>query len=84
MSIPKKEKPSLDVSGRTLLAENILRLRQQKHWSQELLAYEAGLHRAVIGHIENERQNVTLDNIEAIAAALDVEISALFWDEQRC
>lgn len=78
MPIPRKEKPQLDVSGRALLAENIVRLRQQKGWSQELLAYEAGLHRAAIGHFENQRKNVTIDNIEAIAAALQVEISDLF------
>ena len=79
MSIPRKERPHLDVSGRALLAANIMRLRQQKGWSQELLAYEAGLHRAAIGHYENQRQNVSIDNIEVIAAALQVEISDLFF-----
>ncbi len=83
MSIPKKEKPHLDVSGRELLAKNVARLRWQKSWSQELLAYEAGMHRTVVWHVENQKQNITIDNIEAIAAALQVEISDLFCRPSR-
>lgn len=78
MPIPKKNKPSLQISGRTLLAANILRLRGAKNWTQEELSYEAGLHRTMIGHIEREGRNATLETIESIAAALGVEISELF------
>ena len=78
MSLPKKEKPRLTVGARELVAFNLHRLRTQKGWQQELLSYESGLHRAIIGHIENARRNVTIDTLEAIAGALEVEMYELF------
>ncbi len=77
MPIPKKEKPRLQISGKELLAANVLRLRRQKQWTQEELSYEAGLHRTMVGQIERQRRNVTLATMESLAAALDVEIGAL-------
>lgn len=77
MPIPKKEKPRLEVSGKQLLAANVLRLRQAKQWTQEELSYEAGLHRTMVGQIERQRRNVTLATMESLAAALGVEIGEL-------
>lgn len=77
MPIPKKEKPKLPISAKTLLAANLLRLRQEKRWTQEELSYESGLHRTMVGQIERERRNVTLATMESLAAALGVEIGAL-------
>lgn len=78
MPLPKKEKPRLAVAARELVAHNIRRLRIEKGWQQELLSYEAGLHRAMVSHIENARRNVTIDTLEAIAGALDIEMQELF------
>lgn len=77
MPIPKKDKPRLKVSGKQLLAANVLRLRRMKQWTQEELSYEAGLHRTMVGQIERERRNVTLATMEALAAALEVDIEEL-------
>lgn len=53
-------------------------LRQGRGWSQEAFAEECDLHRTYIGGIERGERNVSLDNIAKIAAALDVDIAALF------
>lgn len=76
--MPKKEKPRLAVSARELVAFNIRRLRTERGWPQELLSYEAGLHRTMIGHIENAHKNVTIDTLEAIAGALEVDLQGFF------
>lgn len=65
------------VSGRRKLAVNMRRLRHRHGWSQEQLAEAAGLHRTYIGAIEREERNVSIDNIDRIAAAFRVTISTL-------
>jgi len=69
---------SAGLSGRELLSKNIVRLRSVRGWSQEALALEAGLHRTFIAHVERQVRNISLDNIEKIATALDVSIQELF------
>jgi transcriptional regulator with XRE-family HTH domain len=64
-------------SARALLALNVLRLRNQRGWSQEALAFEAGLHRTFIAHVERQARNISIDNIERIAGALGVSIGEL-------
>jgi len=60
-----------------LLAINIIRLRAARGWSQEALAFEAGLHRTFIAHVERHARNISLDNIERIAGALGIEVFEL-------
>lgn len=59
-------------SARSVLAANLVRLRQERGWSQEALAFECGLHRTFVGHVELQRRNISLDNLERLAQALDV------------
>lgn len=65
-------------SAREALAINIIRLRAKRGLTQEALAFEAGLHRTFIAHVERQARNISLDNIEKIAAALGVSIAELF------
>jgi len=58
---------------RKLVAGNVRSLRKGLRVSQEKLAEEAGLHRTYVGSIERAERNVSLDNIERIAAALRVQ-----------
>ncbi len=51
--------------------------RVKKNLSQEKLAEKAGLHRTYIGMVERGEKNITLNNIEKIAKALKISISAL-------
>lgn len=57
--------------------QNVQRIRKERNISQEKLAEYAGLHRTYIGMIERAEKNITLCNIEKIAKALNVKISAL-------
>jgi len=65
-------------SAREVLALNIIRLRAKRGLTQEALAFEAGLHRTFIAHVERQARNISLDNIERIANALDVGVAELF------
>jgi len=58
---------------RQVLATNLRLLRNEKGWSQEDLAAEAGLHRTFVGAVERAERNISLDNIEKLAGALRVE-----------
>lgn len=59
-------------SAREILARNLKALRAQRGWSQEDLALESELHRTFVAHVERGVRNISLDNIEKLAIALDV------------
>jgi transcriptional regulator with XRE-family HTH domain len=52
--------------------------RQEIGISQEVLAERAGLHRTYIGDIERGARNLSLENIEKLANALQIPISDIF------
>lgn len=58
------------VSAREALAANIVALRHARGWSQEALAFECGLHRTFVAHVERQSRNIAVDNIERLADAL--------------
>ncbi len=51
--------------------------RKEKKMSQEDLAFKADLHRTYIGMLERAEKNITLENINKLAKALDLSISEL-------
>jgi transcriptional regulator with XRE-family HTH domain len=59
-------------SARGVLAANLIRLRSERGWSQEALAFECGLHRTFVAHVERQARNISLDNLERLAKALGV------------
>lgn len=63
---------------RVLFAQNLRKIRQEKNISQERLAEMAGLHRTYISSVERAGRNISLDNIEKLAHALDVNIRDFF------
>lgn len=67
-------------TARQILAENLKALRMQKNWSQEALAFEAGLHRTFVAHVERGVRNISIDNIERLAMALGTTPGALLED----
>ena len=52
--------------------------RLKRKLSQEEFADVAGVHRTYIGMIERAEKNITLENIEKIAKALNIKIADLF------
>ncbi|MBM3119960.1 MAG: helix-turn-helix transcriptional regulator [Chloroflexi bacterium] len=54
--------------------------RVRLNLSQEELASRANLHRTYIGMIERAEKNITLENIEKICKALNLNISNFFKD----
>lgn len=60
-------------SAREVLAINLIKRRAELGWSQEALAFEAGLHRTFVAHVERKARNISLDNLERLAFALKVK-----------
>ena len=58
-------------------------LRQEKKISQEALADLCGLHRTYISDVELGKRNVSLENIDKIADALDITVSCLFLEVEK-
>jgi transcriptional regulator with XRE-family HTH domain len=56
---------------RKVFAQNVRERRKARGLSQEALADACGLHRTYIGSIERAERNVSVDNIEKIAGALE-------------
>ncbi len=66
---------------RLLAAKRIRQIREGKGLSQEALADIAGLHRTYISSIERGEKNFTVDSLERVAEALDVDIREFFIPE---
>lgn len=71
-----KNKNKLDIKVR--FGMGIRKRRYELGISQEVLANRSGLHRTYIGDIERGSRNLSLENIEKLASALEISISDLF------
>lgn len=60
---------------------NVKSYRQALGISQEAFAEKCGLHRTYISAIECHRRSISLENIQRIADALDVETYKLFLED---
>lgn len=66
-----------------VFSANVKKYRKEKNISQEKLAELAGLHRTYISALERERRNISIDNIQRIAEALEMEAHLLFVDDSE-
>lgn len=57
------------------------RLRRQAGLSQEALADACGLHRTYVGSVERAERNISIDNMELVAAALGCRLQDLLDGE---
>ncbi|TMF48719.1 MAG: helix-turn-helix transcriptional regulator [Chloroflexi bacterium] len=70
-----KDRPSEDI--RIRLGKAVRKRRNELKISQEDFAELAGLHRTYISDLERGTCNISLENIEKLAKALDLSISEL-------
>ncbi|NMQ18833.1 XRE family transcriptional regulator [Candidatus Competibacter phosphatis] len=76
----KKLKPS---ATRKHFALNLRKTRERLGLSQEALADAAGLHRTYVGSVERGERNISIDNIERLAAALGVSPASLLAEAKQ-
>ena len=64
-------------SARTRFARRVRAARELLGWSQERLAEVSGLHRNYVGSVERGERNISIDNMERVAIALNVSLESL-------
>lgn len=62
---------------RDVVAYNVRKIRVERRLSQEQLGLSANLDRTFISQVERARLNLSLDSIERLAIALDVNAALL-------
>jgi transcriptional regulator with XRE-family HTH domain len=67
-------------SARRVFARNLKKTRLETGLSQESLAAKAKLHRTYVGSVERGERNISIDNMEALARALNRSLRDLLHD----
>ena len=67
----------------SVIGTNIRKLRTAKALSQEELAFRAQIDRSYLSEIENGYKNLSVNVLDQIAAALDVQIGEMFVGYKR-
>jgi len=65
-----------------VFGNNLRKYRVQKGISQEVFADMCGMHRTYISAIECYRRSISLENIQRIADALEIETYKLFIEDK--
>ena len=65
-----------------VFGSNVRQYRMQRNLSQEKFAELCGLHRTYISDIECFRRSISLDNIQKIADALEIDTYKLFLEDE--
>jgi len=63
---------------RTLVGLNVQRMRRERQFSQEELAFRSGATRAYLSGIEAGRRNATILTLEKLARAFEADIGEFF------
>lgn len=66
-----------------VFGDNLKRYRTKIGLSQEKFAEKCGMHRTYISAIECYRRSISLENIQRITDALNVETYKLFLEEKN-
>lgn len=72
-----KKAPARRESARERFARSMKLRRLELAMSQERLAEDCGLHRTYVGSVERGERNVSIDNMERIAIALQIDVAEL-------
>ncbi len=68
---------------RAKLGRAVRRLRRAAGYSQESFADKCKLHRTYMGSVERGETNISLDNLERIAKALNLSAGQLLVDAEK-
>jgi transcriptional regulator with XRE-family HTH domain len=68
--------------SRLILAKNLRLIRLKMNISQEQLAEMADLHRTYVSSVERAERNISIDNMDKLAAALGVDLPTLLTPEE--
>ncbi len=74
-NVKQNRKPSTDILCR--IGTNVRRLRKARGYSQQQLGGRCGLTKGYVSQVEQERLNVGIANLEALAMGLDCSIEDL-------
>ena len=66
-----------------VFGDNLRKYRNELGLSQEAFADKCGLHRTYISAIECYRRNISLENIQRIADALDIDAYKLLLENKE-
>ena len=66
-----------------VFSSNLKKYRTNLGISQEAFAEKAGLHRTYISAVERGKRSISLDNVQKIADALEVETYLLFMNNDE-
>jgi len=61
-----------------VFSTNLKKYRKELGLSQEAFSEKAGLHRTYISAIEREKRNISIENIQKVADALEIDAYKLF------
>jgi transcriptional regulator with XRE-family HTH domain len=70
------------MTARSTFAKRLREIRLEKGISQEKLAELSNLHRTYVSSVERCERNITVDNMERLAAALDVDLRELLRPDE--
>jgi transcriptional regulator with XRE-family HTH domain len=68
-------------NARKVFAKRLRQIRHIRGLSQEQLADLVGLHRTYVGSVERGERNVSIDNMERFAQALEIDLTELLIEE---
>ena len=60
--------------------DNVRKYRLERRLSQEAFAQKCGLHRTYISAVERHKRSISLNNIQKIANALEIDTYLLFLE----
>ncbi|MBR5485406.1 MAG: helix-turn-helix transcriptional regulator [Oscillospiraceae bacterium] len=66
-----------------VFGSNVKQYRQATGLSQEAFAEKCGMHRTYISAIECYRRSISLENIQRIADALEIDTYKLFLEDKN-
>lgn len=66
-----------------IFATNVSKYRTEKRLSQDTLADFARLHRTYTNAVERERRNISIDNMEDIVAAMNIDAYLLLPNNDK-